>query len=183
MEIKFGISGMLKPQKDKKEKSSSSKSSTLKRKWSLKFPKLDKRDQIRSDTKPQDRTDKPDPRRINNSFNNKLDVEEEMQETSYDRDKNYLDITKQTRPWVTRKESWDLAEPSLDYDTVDSGGGSPGNYFQDDYLDGDISTNGRNHNFSLDFQEIYQVSCEKNFSPDMFNSNCENVFIFLDSHV
>ena len=156
MEIKFGISGMLKPQKDKKEKSSS-KTSTLKRKWSLKFPKLDKRDQIRSDTKPQDHTDKSDHRRINNSFNNKLDVEEEMQETSYDRDKNVLDITKQNRPWVTRKETWDLVEPNLDYDTVDSGGGSLGNYFHDNYLDGDISTNGRNPNFSLDFQEIYQV--------------------------
>ena len=147
---------MLKPQKDKKEKSSS-KTSTLKRKWSLKFPKLDKRDQIRSDTKPQDHTDKSDHRRINNSFNNKLDVEEEMQETSYDRDKNVLDITKQNRPWVTRKETWDLVEPNLDYDTVDSGGGSLGNYFHGDYLDGTISTNGRNPNFSLDFQEIYQV--------------------------
>ena len=41
MELKFGISGFLKPQKDKKDKVPN-KSSTLKRKWSLKLPTFDK---------------------------------------------------------------------------------------------------------------------------------------------
>ena len=41
MELKFGISGILKPQRDKKDKVWN-KSSTLKRKWSLKLPTFDK---------------------------------------------------------------------------------------------------------------------------------------------
>ena len=80
MEIKFGISGMLKPQKDnnKKEKSAGTKTSTLKRKWSLKLPKLDRKDNSNiTNIETKTPSDKNDDNRFNNS-NNKLDYEEEV---------------------------------------------------------------------------------------------------------
>ena len=148
MEIKFGISGMLKPQKDnsKKEKSAGTKTSTLKRKWSLKLPKLDRKDNSNiTNIETKTASDRSDDNRFNNS-NNKLDYEEEVvKETSNDKNPG----VKHHRPWVAKKESWEI-EPEENYNFQAKSFHNED--LTDRYYDEDIGTTSHS-----DFQEVYQV--------------------------
>merc|ERR1711983_264104 len=119
MEIKFGISGMLKPQKEKKEKNSN-KSSTLKRKGSLKFPKLDKRDNSGSSSNVigtrSSSSDAGADKSFNNFNNNKPDYRQKAEkETSYNKNPPphpHRPAKHQTRAWVEKKEA--VVEADLD---------------------------------------------------------------------
>ena len=148
MEIKFGISGMLRPQKDnnKKEKSAGTKTSTLKRKWSLKLPKLDRKDNSNiTNIETKTTSDKNDDNRFNNS-NNKLDYEEEVvKETSYDKNPG----VKHQRPWVAKKESWEI-EPE------ENNNFKAKTFHEEDFNDRYYEEDGRATSLS-DFQEVYQV--------------------------
>ena len=160
MEIKFGISGMLKPQKEKKEKNSN-KSSTLKRKWSLKFPKLDKRDNSGSSNVIGTRSSSSDAgadKSFNNSNNNKPDYRQKGEkETSYNKNPPPHRPTKhQPRAWVEKKEA------VVDSDLDDIQALEQLNYEARTLLD-DVRlddraqiTSGQGDRF-LDFQELYQV--------------------------
>ena len=160
MEIKFGISGMLKPQKEKKEKNSN-KTSTLKRKWSLKFPKLDKRDNSGSSNVIGTRTSSSDAgadKSFNNSNNNKPDYRQKAEkETSYNKNPPPHRPTKhQTRAWVQKKEA--VVEADLDdIQALEQLNYEARTLLDDVRLDERSQiTSGQADRF-LDFQELYQV--------------------------
>ena len=161
MEIKFGISGMLKPQKEKKEKNSN-KTSTLKRKWSLKFPKLDKRDNSGSSNVIGTRTSSSDAgadKSFNNSNNNKPDYRQKAEkETSYNKNPPPHRPTKhQTRAWVQKKEAA-VAEADLsDIQALEQLNYEARTLLDDVRLDEGSQINAGQADRMLDFQELYQV--------------------------
>ena len=160
MEIKFGISGMLKPQKEKKEKNSN-KTSTLKRKWSLKFPKLDKRDNSGSSNVIRARNTSSDAgadKSFNNSNNNKPDYrQKEEKETSYNKNPPPHRPTKpQTRAWVEKKEAVVEADAD-DIQALEQLNCEARTLLDDVRLDKISQRNGGQSEGVLDFQELYQV--------------------------
>ena len=174
MEIKFGISGMLKPQKEKKEKNSN-KSSTLKRKWSLKFPKLDKRDNSGSSNVIGTRNSTSDAgadKSFNNSNNNKPDYRQKVEkETSYSKNPPphpHRSAKHQTRAWVEKKEA--VVEADLDdIQALEQLNYEARTLLDDVRLDERSQiTSGQADRF-LDFQELYQVISL--FCPDK-NEGC-----------
>ena len=108
------------------------------------LPKLDRKDNSNI-TSAKTASDKSDDNRFNNS-NNKLDYEEEMvKETSYD--KNHS--VKHPRPWVAKKESWEVGMPEENYSCE----AKP--FYDEEFTNGYCEGGGRESH--TEFQEVYQV--------------------------